>query len=348
MSKKNVFLDYGHGGSDSGACANGLVEKTMNLITGEACRQELLDLAGDKINVLTARRSDVFMSLSERTTMANNLKADCFVSIHHNAGGGDRGEYIHSIVADMGKSLANHIGDEMQTVLGQQKKVYSKQGDYNRDYYHVIRETVMEAVIVEVCFIDNATDVQIADTVEKQKRNGRVIAHGILKYYGIDVNNDTAEKPSTGVSSNLYRVRKTWEDAKSQLGAYSILENAKKNCPSGYFVFDSKGTKVYPVTVTSPTPSGCDKVVKGPYNEIGGYGVAKITEPVGIKFRDHYCTHCGKVQGVYELNETVRYDKVCITEKYTWISWIGASSNTRRWMPIKDNKTGEVWAIIIE
>ena len=262
--------------------------------------------------------------------------------------GGDRGEYIHSIVADMGKSLANYIGDEMYNVLGQQKKVYSKQGDYNRDYYHVIRETVMEAVIVEVCFLDNATDVKIADTVAEQQRNGRVIAHGILKYYGIPVNANS-EKPSTGVPSNLYRVRKTWEDVKSQLGAYSILENAKKNCPSGYSVFDSKGTKVYPISVPStPSASRCDKVVKAPYNEIGGYGVAKITEPVGIKFRDHYCTHCGKVQGVYELNETVRYDKVCITEKYTWISWISASTGARRWMPIKDNKTGEVWAIIIE
>ena len=346
--KKNVFLDYGHGGSDSGACANGLVEKTMNLITGEACRQELLDLAGDKINVLTARRSDVFMSLSERTTMANNLKADCFVSIHHNAGGGDRGEYIHSIVADMGKALANYIGDEMQTVLGQQKKVYSKQGDYNRDYYHVIRETVMEAVIVEVCFIDNATDVQIADTVEEQKRNGRIIAHGILKYYGISIDNSKPEKPSTGVPSNLYRVRKTWSDAKSQLGAYASLDNAKKNCPSGYSVFDSKGTKVYPISTPSkPSNSGCDKVVKGPYTEIGGYGVAKIVEPVGIRFRDHYCTHCGKYIGDYFYNETVRYDKVCVTANYTWISWIGPSG-TRRWMPIKDNRNGEVWAVIIE
>ena len=86
MSKKIVFLDYGHGGSDSGACANGVVEKTANLVTGGACRAELLRLAGDKIEVTTARRSDVYVSLTGRTTMANNCKADCFISIHHNAG----------------------------------------------------------------------------------------------------------------------------------------------------------------------------------------------------------------------------------------------------------------------
>lgn len=85
MSKKKVFLDYGHGGSDSGACANGQVEKTMNLITGEACRREL-EKYSDLVEVITARRSDVYVSLSARTNMANSAKADSYVSIHHNAG----------------------------------------------------------------------------------------------------------------------------------------------------------------------------------------------------------------------------------------------------------------------
>ena len=48
-------------------------------------------------------------------------------------------------------------------------------------------------------------------------------------------------------TKQLYRVRKSWADAKSQLGAYSSLENAKKACKSGYSVFDSYGKKVYPV-----------------------------------------------------------------------------------------------------
>lgn len=51
-------------------------------------------------------------------------------------------------------------------------------------------------------------------------------------------------KPSTG----LYRVRKTWEDTKSQIGAYSVLENAKKQADvhNGYKVYDEKGNQVYP------------------------------------------------------------------------------------------------------
>lgn len=245
-----VFLDPGHGGSDSGACANGLREKDMNLVTALACKEEL---EFNSVKVHMARTTDVYVSLSDRTNMANKTNSKYFVSIHHNAGGGDRGEFIHSIYRGAGETLADNIGNEMRDQLGQQKKVYSKAGSSNKDYYHVIRNTKMSAVIVEVCFIDNSTDVQIADTVDEQKRNGRVIAHGILKTLGITPKSHNTVNPPVTSTSNLYRVRKSWEDAKSQLGAYANLENAKKNCPSGYKVFDYKGVAVYPVTASSYT-----------------------------------------------------------------------------------------------
>ena len=52
-------------------------------------------------------------------------------------------------------------------------------------------------------------------------------------------------KPQT---DNLYRVRKSWKDAASQIGAYAVLDNAKKACKSGYYVFDKNGNVVYPVS----------------------------------------------------------------------------------------------------
>ena len=57
---------------------------------------------------------------------------------------------------------------------------------------------------------------------------------------------------TTKPSDNLYRVRKSWADASSQIGAYSILANAKAMADShpGYTVFDSSGKAVYPVAVT--------------------------------------------------------------------------------------------------
>ena len=55
---------------------------------------------------------------------------------------------------------------------------------------------------------------------------------------------DSADK----AASQLYRVRKTWADSKSQKGAFSVLANAKKCADSnkGYSVFDGNGKKVYP------------------------------------------------------------------------------------------------------
>jgi glucan-binding YG repeat protein len=49
----------------------------------------------------------------------------------------------------------------------------------------------------------------------------------------------------TPTSDTLYRVRKSWADSKSQIGAYKSLENAKKNCKEGYSVFDNNGNVVY-------------------------------------------------------------------------------------------------------
>ena len=62
---------------------------------------------------------------------------------------------------------------------------------------------------------------------------------------------------STGTSTTqLYRVRKTWSDSKSQKGAYKILSNAKKCADAnlGYSVFDASGNLVYaPASSTSDT-----------------------------------------------------------------------------------------------
>lgn len=76
------------------------------------------------------------------------------------------------------------------------------------------------------------------------------------------LNGTAAAKPSNGTSSQLYRVRKSANDMKSQLGAYASLENAKKACKAGYSVFDSRGKAVY-------TNSRSGKFVKGQAVHIG-------------------------------------------------------------------------------
>ena len=63
----------------------------------------------------------------------------------------------------------------------------------------------------------------------------------------LNAGTSTISAPST---KQLYRVRKSWADAKSQLGASSSLENAKKACKAGYSVFDNSGKVVYFVVKT--------------------------------------------------------------------------------------------------
>lgn len=62
----------------------------------------------------------------------------------------------------------------------------------------------------------------------------------------------------TAPTTQMYRVRKSWSDAKSQIGAYKILGNAKKKADenAGYKVFDASGNVVYPAASTpAPVPS---------------------------------------------------------------------------------------------
>ena len=63
------------------------------------------------------------------------------------------------------------------------------------------------------------------------------------------------------VSDNLYRVRLSWDNPTSQIGAFTDLENAKKACDkvSGYCVFDSNGKKIYPEDKTESNNSKFNK-----------------------------------------------------------------------------------------
>lgn len=57
-----------------------------------------------------------------------------------------------------------------------------------------------------------------------------------------DVNDRLAPAPE---AEQWYRVRKSWADAASQIGAYKVLENAKAACKPGYAVFDANGREIY-------------------------------------------------------------------------------------------------------
>ena len=51
-------------------------------------------------------------------------------------------------------------------------------------------------------------------------------------------------KTQAKASSSLYRVRKSWEDEASQIGAFESLENAREACVAGYQIYDDQGNAV--------------------------------------------------------------------------------------------------------
>lgn len=105
-------------------------------------------------------------------------------------------------------------------------------------------------------------------------------------------------KENTSSSTELYRVRKNWNDAKSQLGAFKSLESAKTICKEGYKVFNSKGEIVYApkidedkkflVKVTVPNLNyrngpGTNYSVAGIIRDYGVYTITEVKDGKGSK-----------------------------------------------------------------
>ena len=95
--KIRVMLDPGHGGKDPGAIGpTGLMEKDVVLALGRKIRDRLRRDASFEVKM--TRDSDVFLPLEERTAMANEARADIFVSLHINASPNRKAEGISTYV----------------------------------------------------------------------------------------------------------------------------------------------------------------------------------------------------------------------------------------------------------
>lgn len=83
-------------------------------------------------------------------------------------------------------------------------------------------------------------------------------------YIAAEVNKRLGAKAKeTATTKHLYRIRKSWTDSKSQIGAYSNLNNAKKACKAGYTVYDEKGKAVYSVPAKTAPKQGDKITLKG-------------------------------------------------------------------------------------
>ena len=182
---KKVFLGIGHGGIDSGATANGFKEKNMTLTIGLACR-EYLQANGVKVGM--TRTKDENDNINERIRECNAFNPDIAMDIHINSGGGNGFESYYHYKGGLSKKLAQNCESEVKKLGQNSRGCKIKKNSSGTDYYAFIRETKCPAVINELGFIDNKTDLKAFDEEAELKAFGYAYARGCLKTLGLKDN----------------------------------------------------------------------------------------------------------------------------------------------------------------
>ena len=194
-TKRSIFLDPGHGGSDPGAISGGVREKDLTLSVYNKVSSKLASLG---YTVLTSRNVDKDVDLVERAEQANKANADMLLSIHFNAGGRGiaRGieTYYYQSQADRvpkinkenhnnaerlerSRKLANKVQQNLLYQTGANDR------GVKRASFTVLRETSIPSILVELGFIDNPEERNKIKTNEYQERLANGIVDGIVEYY---------------------------------------------------------------------------------------------------------------------------------------------------------------------
>ena len=194
-TKRSIFLDPGHGGSDPGAISGGVREKDLTLSVYNKVSSKLASLG---YTVLTSRNVDKDVDLVDRADQANKANADMLLSIHFNAGGRGiaRGieTYYYQATADRVPKInkENHNNPER---LERSRKLANKvqqnllyqtganDRGVKRASFTVLRETSIPSILVELGFIDNPEERNKIKTNEYQERLANGIVDGIVEYY---------------------------------------------------------------------------------------------------------------------------------------------------------------------
>lgn len=177
-NRYKVMIDAGHGGRDSGAISrSGVYEKDLNL----NIVLKVADLFADdeEIAILLVRDSDIYYSPEERYTMANQIKPDIFVSVHHNSFkgvssiSGVETYYYHSY----SRQLANIMHKQLLAATG------SKDRGAAKSDYKVTKYSTMPSVLLELGYLSNPEEEkQLRDPVVQDKI-ATAIAAGIREYF---------------------------------------------------------------------------------------------------------------------------------------------------------------------
>ena len=141
---------------------------------------------------------------------------------------------------------SNSIGIELCV----RKKNTASMGATDKDWY--FEDATVESAVELTRYLMEKYGVPASNVIRHYDVTGKICPNPYVYNCTQHVWEEFKKKISNGStagnaadSKQLYRVRKSWGDAKSQIGAYSVLENAKAACKDGYTVYDASGKAVY-------------------------------------------------------------------------------------------------------
>ena len=205
----------------------------------------------------TSGKTDV--PLKTRTDKANKDKVDLYISFHHNANTGKWGDWtgtethVYETKPKEAVKLAQIVQPKMAKAYG------LKDRGIKYTNLHITRETNMTSILLEGGFMDSRIDIKKMRDVAVLNEAGKAVAQAVAQYAKLKKKEVAKEEPKerVKVQDDLYRVRKSANDAKTQKGAFKNLNSAKAMADDnyGYGVY-LDGKQVYRPSVVYTVKSG--------------------------------------------------------------------------------------------
>ena len=194
IGRVDVMIDPGHGGSESGASANGIRESILNL---HVARE--LQLALSKLGIRSAltRTGDYRVTIATRAKIVNVMRPKLFVSVHHNSGvaaahDGPGTEVYYQHASAESKRLAGLLWNHLVPTLAQfhahwvgasDAGAIQRLGNGGDDFFGVLRQTHgIPAALIEPSYISEASQAALLKTDAFRQAEARAIAAGIDRY----------------------------------------------------------------------------------------------------------------------------------------------------------------------
>ena len=165
LERKNftVVIDPGHGGHDPGALGRRGKEKNINLEVALKVGR-LIESNCSDTHVIYTRKTDKFITLNRRAEIANNAKADLFISIHTNSVGRNK-----RVMGTETYTLGLHRTEENLEVAKKENAVILIEDDYKQRYAGFNPNSSESYIIFEFLQDKNMEkSVELATLIQKQ------------------------------------------------------------------------------------------------------------------------------------------------------------------------------------